>query len=135
MRSDQCQFQSSPFLQQRFRFLHTCAARRTAAAKRFWRPARLVIAISRTSLSSCVAHRIIGLWPHRSAASKRGANHMNSRSVAIFAIAALGATAGSWAAVRAQQPAAAAKDSNAEADDKIIAEVRDHNQIMSNLEY
>ena len=60
---------------------------------------------------------------------------MNSRSVAIFAIAALGATAGSWAAVRAQQPAAAAKDSNAEADDKIIAEVRDHNQIMSNLEY
>jgi hypothetical protein len=51
---------------------------------------------------------------------------MKSRSVSVFAVAAICATAGSWAAIRAQQPAAAAKDPNAEADDKIIAEVRDH---------
>jgi carboxypeptidase Q len=43
--------------------------------------------------------------------------------------------AGGWAAIRAQQPAAAAKDPNAEAGEKIIAEVHDHNEIMSNLEY
>jgi len=60
---------------------------------------------------------------------------MKSRSVSVFAVAAIWVTASSWAAIRTQQPAVAAKDSNAEADDKIIAEVRDHNQIMSNLEY
>jgi carboxypeptidase Q len=93
------------------------------------------MAISRSSVSSCagIESSVLGRTDPRG--NQEGANHMNSRSVSIFAIAALGATAGSWAVVRAQQPAALAKDSNAEADDNIIAEVRDHNQIMSNLEY
>jgi hypothetical protein len=37
-------------------------------------------------------------------------------------------------AVHAQQ-AAPAKDAIAEADEKILAEIHDHNEIMSNLEY
>ncbi len=60
---------------------------------------------------------------------------MKVRSVPIVAVAVICATAGAWAAIRAQQPVAAAKDPNAEADDRIMAEVRDRNQIMSNLEY
>jgi carboxypeptidase Q len=60
---------------------------------------------------------------------------MKVRSVPIVAVAVIWATAGAWAAIRAQQPVAAAKDPNAEADDRIMAEVRDRNQIMSNLEY
>src|SRR6202040_2942082 len=60
---------------------------------------------------------------------------MKSRGVSIFTLFVICAVAGGWAAIRAQQPAAAAKDANAEADDKIIAEVHDHNEIMSNLEY
>jgi len=48
---------------------------------------------------------------------------------------AICAMASSWAVIRAQQPAAAAIDPNAEADGKILAEVHDHNEIMSNLEY
>jgi len=37
--------------------------------------------------------------------------------------------------VRGQQATPPAKDAVAEADDKILAEIHDHNEIMSNLEY
>jgi carboxypeptidase Q len=60
---------------------------------------------------------------------------MKSRGVSIFVLVLICTVAGQRAVIRAQQPAAAAKDANAEADDKILAEVRDHNEIMSNLEY
>src|SRR5271156_3696293 len=60
---------------------------------------------------------------------------MKPRSVSIFVLVLICTVAGQRAVIRAQQPAAAAKDPNAEADDKIPAEVRDHNEIMSNLEY
>jgi carboxypeptidase Q len=60
---------------------------------------------------------------------------MKSRGVSIFTLFVICTMAGGWGAIRAQQPATAAKDANAEADDKIIAEVHDHNEIMSNLEY
>jgi carboxypeptidase Q len=60
---------------------------------------------------------------------------MKVPGVSIFALVVIAAMASGRAAIRAQQPAAAAKDPNAEADDKIISEVRDHNEIMSNLEY
>jgi carboxypeptidase Q len=60
---------------------------------------------------------------------------MKVRGVPIVVLVVIGAMASGRAAIRAQQPAAAAKDPNAEADDKILAEVRDHNEIMSNLEY
>src|SRR5271156_3053655 len=60
---------------------------------------------------------------------------MKPRSVSIFVLVLICAVAGQRAVIRAQQPAVGAKDANAEADDKILAEVRDHNEIMSNLEY
>jgi carboxypeptidase Q len=60
---------------------------------------------------------------------------MKSRSVSVLAVMAICTLAGGRTRIHAQQPAAATKDSNAEADDKIISEVRDHNEIMSNLEY
>ena len=60
---------------------------------------------------------------------------MKSRGVSIFTLFVICTMAGGWGAIRAQQPATAAKDANAEADDKIIAEVHDRNEIMSNLEY
>jgi carboxypeptidase Q len=60
---------------------------------------------------------------------------MKVRGVSIVVLVVIGTMASGRAAVRAQQAAAAAKDPNAEADDKILAEVRDHNEIMSNLEY
>src|SRR5271170_320307 len=60
---------------------------------------------------------------------------MKSRGVSVLAVVAIGVMASGWAVIRAQQPAAAAKDPNAEADDKILAEVHDHNEIMSNLEF
>jgi len=42
---------------------------------------------------------------------------------------------GGFAGLRAQQPAAPQRDPNAEADEKILAEIHDHNEIMANLEY
>src|SRR3984885_2475494 len=60
---------------------------------------------------------------------------MKSRGISVLAVMAICAMAGGWAVIQAQQPAAAAKDPNAEADDKILTEVHDHNEIMSNLEY
>jgi carboxypeptidase Q len=60
---------------------------------------------------------------------------MKSHGNSVLAVMAICAMAGGWTVIHAQQPAAAAKDPNAEADDKILAEVHDHNEIMSNLEY
>src|SRR5271170_3810986 len=60
---------------------------------------------------------------------------MKVRGVYILVLVVIGAMASGRAVIRAQQPAAAAKDTNTDADDKILAEVRDHNEIMSNLEY
>jgi carboxypeptidase Q len=56
------------------------------------------------------------------------------RVSAVILIAILG-FAGGLAALHAQQPAAPQKDPNADADEKILAEIRDHNEIMANLEY
>jgi carboxypeptidase Q len=64
-----------------------------------------------------------------------GVTGMKVRGVFILAVITICGMASGWAVIRAQQPAAAAKDPNAEADEKILAEVRDHNEIMSNLEY
>jgi len=44
-------------------------------------------------------------------------------------------TAGTLVARQAQQAAPSTKDAVAQADDTIFAEIRDHNEIMSNLEY
>src|SRR5580658_11314527 len=60
---------------------------------------------------------------------------MKGRRVLVFAVIAICAMASGRAVIHAQQPAAGAKDPNAEANDKILAEVHDHNEIMSNLEY
>ena len=43
--------------------------------------------------------------------------------------------AGTFAALHAQQAAPVTKDAQAQADDRILAEIHDHNEIMSNLEY
>jgi len=56
------------------------------------------------------------------------------RLPAIF-LAFVFAAAGGLHVLRAQQPQAPQKDPNAEADEKILAEVHDHNEIMANLEY
>ncbi len=56
------------------------------------------------------------------------------RLPAILLSAAL-AAAGGLHVLRAQQPTPLEKDPNADADERIIAEVRDHNEIMANLEY
>lgn len=58
---------------------------------------------------------------------------MISRRMKVLCIACVLVIAGSLAALRAQQPAP--KDPIAEADDKILTEIHDHNEIMSNLEY
>src|SRR5208282_1519781 len=60
---------------------------------------------------------------------------MKSRGISVFALMAIYAIASGRAAIRAQQPAADPKDATAEADEKILTEVHDHNEIMSNLEY
>jgi carboxypeptidase Q len=84
--------------------------------------------------SADAAHKITRFWVRGAEAIKRE-NQMKVRGASVFAVIAIFAMAGGWAVIHAQQPAAAAKDPNAEADDKILAEVRDHNEIMSNLEY
>jgi len=56
------------------------------------------------------------------------------RVPALFLLFLL-AAAGAIQALRAQQPGAGEKDPNAEADQKILAEIRDHNELMANLEY
>lgn len=55
--------------------------------------------------------------------------------VPAFFLFVLFSLAGGLSALRAQQPAAPQMDPNAEADEKILAEIRDHNEIMANLEY
>jgi carboxypeptidase Q len=58
----------------------------------------------------------------------------STRQPAIFLAFAF-VVAGGLPALRAQQTGAPEKDPNIEADQKILAEVRDHNEIMANLEY
>ena len=61
---------------------------------------------------------------------------MPLRRVVLVASLFFLAFAGTHPALRAQQAAApAAKDPTLEADDKIMAEIKDHNEIMANLEY
>ena len=60
---------------------------------------------------------------------------MKVQRIPIFVLVVIGVMASGRTAIRAQQAAAPAKDPNVEADDKILAEIRDHNEIMSNLEY
>ena len=55
--------------------------------------------------------------------------------VSVFSVFVVFGIAGALTAVRGQQAAPPAKDAVAEADDKILAEIHDHNEIMSNLEY
>ncbi len=55
--------------------------------------------------------------------------------VPAFFLALLLSLVGWLGALRAQQPAAPEKDPNAEADEKILAEIHDHNEVMANLEY
>jgi carboxypeptidase Q len=43
--------------------------------------------------------------------------------------------AGTLAALHAQQPSSSSKDAQSQADEKIFAEIHDHNEIMGNLEY
>lgn len=56
------------------------------------------------------------------------------RAFGLILVLILGA-AGTLFALHAQQPAPAAKDSQTQADNRILAEVHDHNEIMANLEY
>src|SRR5271170_6320211 len=60
---------------------------------------------------------------------------MKCRRISTFVLVVICVMASGRTAIRAQQAAAPAKDANAEADDKILAEVHDHNEIMANLEY
>ena len=60
---------------------------------------------------------------------------MNSIRVPAFFLAFALSLAAGIGALRAQQPQGPQKDPNADADEKILAEIHDHNEIMSNLEY
>jgi len=60
---------------------------------------------------------------------------MNMIRVPALVLALLLALAGGFGALRAQQPERPQNDPNADADQKLLAEVHDHNEIMSNLEY
>src|SRR5208282_6297469 len=60
---------------------------------------------------------------------------MKCRRISTFVLVVICVMASGRTVTRAQQAASPAKDPNAEADDKILAEVHDHNEIMSNLEY
>ena len=55
--------------------------------------------------------------------------------ISIFLLVTICAMGTGRRAIWAQQAAVPAKDPNVEADDKILAEVHDHNEIMFNLEY
>ncbi len=56
------------------------------------------------------------------------------RAFGLILVLILG-TAGTLAALRAQQAAPTAKDAQAQADERILIEIRDHNEIMANLAY
>jgi hypothetical protein len=56
------------------------------------------------------------------------------RVPALFLLFIL-AAAGGMEALRAQQPTAAQRDPNADADEKLLGEIHDHNELMANLEY
>jgi carboxypeptidase Q len=61
---------------------------------------------------------------------------MKFRRMHLIVLGLIFAVAGSVAALRAQQSSAIAVDPEMQAaDDKILAEIHDHNEIMSNLEY
>src|SRR5713101_6700043 len=56
------------------------------------------------------------------------------RAFGLILVLILG-TAGTLAALRAQQAAPTAKDAQAQADERILIEIRDQNEIMANLAY
>jgi len=61
---------------------------------------------------------------------------MKSRRKLVIVLGLIFAIAGGVAVLRAQQPSTIAADPEMQAtDDKIFAEIHDHNEIMSNLEY
>jgi carboxypeptidase Q len=57
---------------------------------------------------------------------------MKSRKMAVWVVAAISILVASRTTIRAQQPA---PDPQVENDRKIMAEIKDHNEIMANLEY
>src|SRR5580704_15705883 len=59
---------------------------------------------------------------------------MNLRRVTIFGLIVMFGIVAGHSAIHAQQTAPP-KDPVTEADEKILAEIHDHNDIMSNLEY
>ncbi|MGH9713499.1 MAG: M20/M25/M40 family metallo-hydrolase [Candidatus Acidiferrales bacterium] len=60
---------------------------------------------------------------------------MKFRCASGFILVLILGVAGTLAAVHAQEASPTAKDAQAQADEKIFAEIHDHNEIMRNLEY
>jgi carboxypeptidase Q len=60
---------------------------------------------------------------------------MKSRRAFGFILVLILGAAGTLARLRTQQVAAAAKEAQAQTDERIISEIRDHNEIMANLAY
>lgn len=60
---------------------------------------------------------------------------MQLRRISTLGLLLMFGVALTLSAVYGQRGTDTAKDPLSEADDKIIAEIRDHNEIMSNLEY
>src|ERR1700676_126600 len=60
---------------------------------------------------------------------------MKFQRVCGFILVLIFGAAGTLAALHAQQASPSAKDSQSQADEKIFAEIHDHNEIMANLEY
>src|SRR5580698_3798893 len=60
---------------------------------------------------------------------------MKFRRVFVMALLGMSGVGLAWSSVYGQRAADQAKDPVAEADEKILAEIHDHNEIMSNLEY
>jgi carboxypeptidase Q len=62
-------------------------------------------------------------------------SHRISSAVLVFVLILVLGLGGRFAMLRAQQTEAPAKSEVAQTDEKILAEIHDHNEIMSNLEY
>lgn len=60
---------------------------------------------------------------------------MKFQRVSGFILVLIFGAAGTLAALHAQQASPSAKDAQSQADEKIFAEIHDHNEIMANLEY
>src|SRR5271163_2227803 len=60
---------------------------------------------------------------------------MKSHRMSGFVLVSVLVLGGGFAGLRAQQADAQAKSAWAQDDEKILAEIHDHNEIMSNLEY